>query len=182
MKKAKIDYTEPQLIDAIRRKDRMAAEALYDMYAAALYGVISRIVPGQEQAEDLLQESFVKIWNSFASYDEKKGRLFTWMVNIARHLAIDTLRSKEFRNLSRTDAMDENTDSLDEENYSEIHQDGVGIKDLITKLRPQDKQILDLVYFKGYTHVEVSDELQLPLGTVKSRLRSAIITLKTFFN
>lgn len=160
----------------------MAAEALYDMYSAALYGVISRIVPGQEQAEDLLQECFVKIWNSIPSYDEKKGRLFTWMVNIARHLAIDTVRSKEFRNLSRTDGMDGNTNSDEEQRYSEIHQDGVGIKDLITRLRPQDKQILELIYYKGYTHVEVSDELNLPLGTVKSRLRSAIITLKTFFN
>jgi len=160
----------------------MAAEALYDMYSTALYGVIYRIVSNEDLAEDLLQESFVKIWNSFASYDENKGRLFTWMVNVARHLAIDTLRSKDFRNQSKTDVVDEQTNLDKDEKYSEIHQDGVGIKELLAKLRPQDKEILDLVYFKGYTHVEVSDELNLPLGTVKTRLRSAIITLKTFFN
>ena len=82
------------MIAALGKREKIAAEALYDMYSASLFGVISRIVIDTDTAEDVLQDTFVKIWNSFASYSAEKGRLFTWMVNIARNLAIDKIRSK----------------------------------------------------------------------------------------
>ena len=96
--KTKITLSEPELVHAILEKDKNGAEALYDMYSSSLYGVIFRIVQHQEIAEDLLQDTFIRIWNSFSSYDSSKGRLFTWMVNVARNIAIDKIRSKEFRN------------------------------------------------------------------------------------
>ena len=82
--KTKITLSEPELVHAILEKDKNGAEALYDMYSSSLYGVIFRIVQHQEIAEDLLQDTFIRIWNSFSSYDAAKGRLFTWMVNVAR--------------------------------------------------------------------------------------------------
>ncbi|EOR95404.1 RNA polymerase sigma-70 factor [Arcticibacter svalbardensis MN12-7] len=182
MRRDHIKIAEHELIEGIRRKDRMAAEALYDMYSAAIFGVIIRVVQNQELAEDLLQDTFVKAWNSFNSYDASKGKLFTWISNIARNSAIDKLRSKDFRNHSNIDKIENNVYAIDEQQYVEINSDGMGVRELVEKLKPQDKVILDLIYFKGYTHVEVSDELHLPLGTVKTRLRSAINTLKSFFN
>jgi len=182
LRKDNIKLAEHELIQGIRRKDRMAAEALYDMYSAAIFGVIIRVVQNQELAEDLLQDTFVKAWNSFNSYDESKGKLFTWMSNIARNSAIDKLRSKDFRNHNNIDKIENNVYAIDEQQYVEINSDGMGVRELVEKLKPQDKVILDLIYFKGYTHVEVSDELHLPLGTVKTRVRMAILELRKKFN
>ncbi len=157
-------------------------EALYDMYSASLHGIIIRIVPQDEIAEDLLQETFVKIWNSFPSFDSSKGRLFTWMVNIARNVSIDKIRSKDYRNNSKNQDLENTVNYVDERRNTSINPEVLGVKDLVEKLKPEQKSILDLVYFKGYTHVEAAEELDIPLGTVKTRLRMAIITLRKYFN
>jgi len=178
----KISLTEPELILAIQNKEKVGAEALYNMYSSSLYGVIFRIVQHEEIAEDLLQDAFLKIWNSFSSYDSSKGRLFTWMVNIARNIAIDKTRSKDFRNSSKTEDIDNIVLSLEDNYKSEMNPETLGLKDLVEKLKPDHRLILDLVYFKGYTHIEVAEKLEIPLGTVKTRLRNAIITLRKVFN
>jgi RNA polymerase sigma-70 factor (ECF subfamily) len=178
----KIKLSETELIEALRGQKKVAAEALYDMYSSSLYGIIIRIVQHDEIAEDLLQETFVKIWNSFPSFDPEKGRLFTWMVNIARNLSIDKLRSKDFRNNSKNHDIENTVNYIDTQRNTSINPEVLGIKDLVGKLKPEQKIILDLVYFKGYTHVEAADELNIPLGTVKTRLRMGIITLRKFFN
>jgi RNA polymerase sigma-70 factor (ECF subfamily) len=174
--------SEPELIQAIRNRDKKGIEALYDMYSSALYGVIYRIIQHEGIAEDLLQETFVKIWNSAASYDESKGRLFTWMVNIARNLSIDKTRSKDFRNHSKTEDIENIVLSVDTGSTTSMNPETLGLKDLVDKLKPEQKIILDLVYFRGFTHVEVAEELDIPLGTVKTRLRNAIMTLRKVFN
>lgn len=178
----KIKLSEEELIRALRGREKIAIEALYDMYSSSLNGIIFRIVQHEEIAEDLLQETFVKIWNSFPSYDSAKGRLFTWMVNIARNLSIDKVRSKDFRNNSKNQDLDNTVNFVDEQQSISLNPETLGVKELITKLKPEQKVILDLIYFKGYTHVEASEELGLPLGTVKTRLRMAIITLRKYFN
>ncbi|HXI01069.1 MAG TPA: sigma-70 family RNA polymerase sigma factor [Sphingobacteriaceae bacterium] len=180
--KRKIKLTESELLTALEGRERIASEALYDMYSASLYGVIHRIIQSEEIAEDLLQDTFVKIWNSFPSFDSSKGRLFTWMVNIARNLAIDKIRSKEFRNQSKNQDIENSVNSIDTYKATFINPDTVGVKELVEKLKPEQKTILDLVYFKGYTHVEASEELGIPLGTVKTRLRMAILSLRGYFN
>ena len=155
---------------------------MYDMYSSALYGVIYRIIQHEEIAEDLLQEAFVKIWNSAAAYDESKGRLFTWMVNIARNLSIDKTRSKDFRNHSKTEDIENIVLSVEKGFTTSINPETLGLKELVNKLNPDQKAVLDLVYFQGFTHVEAAEELNLPLGTVKTRLRNGIITLRKVFN
>jgi RNA polymerase sigma-70 factor (ECF subfamily) len=182
LSKRKITLSEEDLIQALRQKDHIGAEALYDMYSSSLYGIIYRIVQHEEIAEDLLQEAFVKIWNSFSSFDSAKGRLFTWMVNIARNLSIDKIRSKDFRNNSKNQDIENTVNSIDEQRSTAINPDILGVKDLVQQLKPEHKSILDLVYFRGYTHVEAAEELGIPLGTVKTRMRMAIITLRKFFN
>ena len=181
-KKRKISLSEEELIIALQKHDKIAAEALYDMYSASLFGVISRIVQNNELAEDLLQETFVKIWNSFPSYSSDKGRLFTWMVNIARNLSIDKIRSKDFKNQTKNQELELNVSSIDANRNTTYKPEILGIKDLVEKLKPEQKVILDLVYFKGYTHLEASDELSIPLGTIKTRLRMGILQLRKYFN
>jgi RNA polymerase sigma factor (sigma-70 family) len=178
----KITLSEEKLVLALRNREKIAVEALYDMYSASLFGVISRIVIDEATSEDVLQETFVKIWHSFPSYNADKGRLFTWMVNIARNLSIDKLRSKDFKNHSKNQGLENNVTSIDEQRNTVYKPELMGIKELVQQLKPEQKSILDLVYFKGYTHVEAADELGIPLGTIKTRLRMAIIELRKNFN
>ncbi len=182
MSRKKLSLSEEELVLALGNREKVAIEALYDMYSASLYGVISRIVLDTPTAEDVLQETFVKIWNSFSSYSADKGRLFTWMVNIARNLAIDKIRSKDFKNQAKNHELENNVTFIDEQRNTVYKPELMGIKDLVSTLKPEQKSILDLVYFKGYTHVEAAEELGIPLGTIKTRLRMAIIELRKNFN
>ncbi|MBC7913081.1 MAG: sigma-70 family RNA polymerase sigma factor [Pyrinomonadaceae bacterium] len=181
-RKTKIALSETELIMAIRQKSKIGSEALYDMYSASLFGVIVRIVQDQELAEDLLQDTFVKIWNSFESYDETKGRLFTWMVNLARNLSVDKLRSKDFRNNSKNQDIENSVVIIDEQRNTTLKPELLGVREMVDNLKPEAKAVLDLIYFKGYTHVEAAEELGIPLGTVKTRVRLAIISLRKLFN
>ena len=181
-KKRKISLSEEELVLALQRRENIAAEALYDMYSASLFGVIVRIVNDETLAEDILQDTFVKIWNSFSSYSTEKGSLFTWMVNIARNLAIDKIRSKDFKNQTKNQELENNVTFIDEQRNTVYKPELLGVKDLVEQLKPEQKSILDLVYFKGYTHVEAADELGVPLGTIKTRLRTAIAQLRKYFN
>jgi RNA polymerase sigma factor (sigma-70 family) len=169
-------------VHALRHHEKVAVEALYDMYSSSLYGVISRIIIDTAVAEDVLQETFVKIWHSFASYSTEKGRLFTWMVNIARNLAIDKLRSKDFKNQNKNQELEINVTFIDEQRNTVYKPELLGVKELVQTLKPEQKLILELVYFKGYTHVEAAEELGIPLGTIKTRLRMAIQELRKHFN
>jgi len=181
-RKTKISLTEAELIQAIRQKQKIGSEALYNMYSASLFGVIIRIVQDEDLAEDLLQETFIKIWNSFDSYDEKKGRIFTWMVNLARNLSIDKVRSKDFRNSSKNQDIENSVIAIDGERNTTINPEVLDLKDMVNNLKPEAKAVLDLIYFKGYTHVEAAEALGIPLGTVKTRVRLAIINLRKLFN
>ncbi|MES2458515.1 MAG: sigma-70 family RNA polymerase sigma factor [Bacteroidota bacterium] len=178
----KISLSEDELVSKLKSQDTIAIRALYDMYSGALMGVISRIIPQTEVAEDLLQETFIKIWNSGSSYDSSKGRLFTWMMNIARNLSIDKLRSKDFRNAGKNQDIENNVDFIDSQKEVVFNSDLLGLKDMVTALKPEFNDVLDMVYFKGYTHVEAAEELNLPLGTVKTRIRMAIMELRKHFN
>ncbi|CAN5571615.1 sigma-70 family RNA polymerase sigma factor [soil metagenome] len=169
---------ENNLVSRLKARDTEAFELLYDRYSAAIYGVILKIVSKEDQAEEVMQDVFMKIWNNLASYDATKGRLFTWMINIARNSAIDKIRTKDFRQGSAI----QNIDSAVYE-VNSIHQhytatDHIGLKETIGKLKDIYKEVLDYVYFKGYTHEETSEELKIPLGTVKTRIRAAIQQLR----
>jgi RNA polymerase sigma-70 factor (ECF subfamily) len=173
-----IQATEEVLVHGLQQKSAQALSVLYERYSAALFGVISRIINDDHLAEDVLQESFVKIWHNAESYDSTKGRLFTWMLNICRNAAIDKMRSKGFKSKKKTTG-EEAIDLMANANvYQDIKPETIGIKEIVNSLKPEWKQVLDLVYFGGYTHQEVSDELNLPLGTVKTRIRNAIMHLR----
>jgi RNA polymerase sigma-70 factor (ECF subfamily) len=104
------------------------------------------------------------------------------MVNIARNISIDKTRSKDFRNSSKTEDIENNVLSMGMQSGNTLNPEVVGLKELVAKLKPEQKIVLDLVYFRGFTHAEVSEELEIPLGTVKTRLRNAIISLGKVFN
>jgi RNA polymerase sigma factor (sigma-70 family) len=174
----KTKLSEQDLITAIQNRNRIGAEALYDMYSSTLFKVIYSIVKHQEVAEDTLQQAMIKIWNSFDQYHQQKGRLYTWMVTIARNLSKDALRSKAFHNESSNSDITTLNNDIDRRYQTSINIDVFGIKDSLLKLKQEHRQVLTLIYYQGYTHVEVADELGIPIGTVKTRWTFAISKLK----
>ncbi|MBK0377738.1 RNA polymerase sigma factor [Mucilaginibacter segetis] len=173
--------TEAEIVTAIKTKSRTGAEALYDMYARTLFYSIIRIVKTREVAEDVLQKVFLKIWNSFNLYDPEKGRLYTWMINIARNMAMDELRSKRHHNSLLNQDIESADSSYIEANYQvQVNIDHYGLRNFVNNLKEEQAEILDLVYFKGYSHTEAANKLQLPLGTVKTRVRCGLKALRVF--
>lgn len=171
-------YNEEELVLLLRKQDQQAFSYLYDNYAAALNGIIIRMVDESQLAEDILQEAFLKIWNNFQQYDNTKGRLFTWMINITRNLTIDTLRSKGYKK-QRQISKDENSVSNYHDKSSGVDRfDTIGLQKQLANLKPSQKSIIDLAYFNGYTQEQISKEMGIPLGTVKTRMRSALLELR----
>ena len=174
-------YSEKELIHLLKKRDQVAFSYLYDNYSGALFGIIYRMLEDRQLAEDVLQEAFVKIWNNFSNYDSLRGRLFTWMLNIARNLTIDTLRSKGYRKQEKIqnsgNSVDNTVDNISSPNTIESF-DALGIRKHLTLLKDDQKQIIDLAYFEGFTQDEISKRLAIPLGTVKTRMRTAIIELR----
>ncbi len=171
-------YSEEELVLRLQNQDQSAFSYLYDNYAGALNGVIYRMVEDTQLAEDILQEAFLKIWNNFKQYDTSKGRLFTWMVNITRNLTIDTLRSKGYKKQQKISQDENSVSAYKDLSFGAERFDSMGLRKQVAALRPEQKIIIDLAYFNGYTQEEISKEMGIPLGTVKTRMRSAIMELR----
>jgi len=165
---------------SLKAKDQQSFSYLYDNYAGALYSIVLQVVPDKDIASDVLQEVFVNIWRKIESYDPTKGRLFTWMLNVARNLAIDMVRSKAYQNSQKNQGMPE-SDFFDKGGSStQLSVDNIGLKKVVNKLKIEHRVLIDLAYFKGYTHEEIAEIESLPLGTVKTRIRSALIQLREY--
>ncbi|MGZ5220063.1 MAG: RNA polymerase sigma factor [Chitinophagaceae bacterium] len=177
----KITYSEQELVALLQQRNDHSFGYLYDNYSGALLGVVSAIVADHETARDVLQEVFVNIWRKIESYDPTKGRLFTWMINVARNAAIDKLRSRGYqdslKNYSLPDSTDTDTNLAGASTLPRV--DDVGLKKVLTRLKDEHRVLIDLSYFQGYTHDEISRILDIPLGTVKTRIRSALTHLRT---
>ena len=174
--------TQEELLPLLLKKDDRSFTLLYDNYSKSLYGIIFNLIKDQEEAEDVLQEVFVKIWKNIDTYNTSKGRLYTWMLNIARNTSIDKLRSKNFNNNQKNVSTDNFVHILDDNSKTINKIDAIGIKEFIKKLKPKCIQLIDLLFFKGYTQQEASDELEIPLGTVKTQNRNCMNELRLMIN
>jgi RNA polymerase sigma-70 factor (ECF subfamily) len=134
------------------------------------------IVSDKDFASDVLQEVFIKIWRQIETYDNTKGRLFTWMLNVARNASIDAVRSKGYQKNQKNRELTENV--FDAGGSTIINTDRIGLKKLVHNLKEDYRILIDLSYFQGFTQDEISKMLDIPLGTVKTRMRSALIQLK----
>jgi RNA polymerase sigma factor (sigma-70 family) len=170
-------------VQLLKQKDRSAFNHLYTQYAAALYGVVCKVVNDEQTGQDVLQEAFVKIWNNIEQYDSGKGRLYTWMINIARNTAIDKLRSKGEIMKGKIRTGDDVVNSNEEWGMrTEQSTDTIGLRKMVSELKPEHEAIVRLAYFGGYSMEEISKTLEIPVGTVKTRMRYAIKQLRTFFS
>lgn len=166
------------LIAQLQKRDEKAFSKIYEMYSESIFGIIYTIVLDRELAEEVLQDVFIKVWDKADTYSASKGRFFTWILNIARNAAIDKTRSKAFKNSKK---------NLDTDNFVHILEDNeslnqktnaIGLQKFVDALEPLCIKIIDLLYFKGYTQVEASETLEIPLGTIKTRNRNCLSTLR----
>ncbi len=171
-------YSEQELITALKAREDQAFSYLYDHYSGSLFSIILQIVKSQEIANDVLQEVFVNIWRKMESYDPSRGRLFTWMLNISRNASIDMLRSKSYLNSQKNQEINDNVYRSDQVTQPDI--DSIGLTKFLGKLKPEQRVLIELAYMKGYTHEEIAQIEDIPLGTVKTRIRNALLQLRVY--
>ena len=167
-----------KLVDRFQQKDINAFEKLYECYALNLKTVIYGIVRNNEDAEEILQDVFVKIWNNFNDYNPEKGRFYTWILTISRNMAIDRMRSKKSKKNQRNIALDLFTDFIDSGENLDRNTDSIGIEYFLKGMNDDDKKLLELLYFQGFTYRETSKKINMPIGTVKTKMRKCIADLR----
>ncbi|GAB2610069.1 sigma-70 family RNA polymerase sigma factor [Emticicia sediminis] len=179
----RISIAEEELVSLLKNKDQKGFNILYNNYSGALFGVINKIVQSDDDANDLLQDTFLKIWRNIDNYDSSKGSIFTWMMNIARNLSIDRVRSADFRDSSQNISMEQNIIyQVDSEHQTVMDVDSIGLRKVVDNLKPEYRQLIELVYYQGYTQAEVSEEYGIPLGTVKTRIKAAVGSLRAMLS
>jgi RNA polymerase sigma-70 factor, ECF subfamily len=176
------DSTESRIIEQLRRRDPDGLAGAYDLYARTVFALLLRITRDKAAAEDLLQELFLRVWNRGRDFDSRKGTLGVWIMAIARNMAIDHVRSAQTRFSSRVRPMDhvEGLCFAHDPTGPEMRiHDVRTIREAFAALNAEEKRVMELAYFEGFSQSEIAERLQQPLGTVKSRMRSALQRLRT---
>ena len=174
-----ISAIEKEIVTLLEKGDKKAITLLYEYYADSLYGVIQKIITDEDTAQDVLQESFVKIWRYAKKYDSSKAKLFTWLYRIAYNTAIDKVRSQ--KNKSGKEVQIE-TSAVYKITSNELNQDVLDIRKHLSSLDKKYQIVLNALFFEGMTQQEASDELDIPLGTIKSRLKIGLRELKKIYD
>jgi len=174
-----ITSLEKQIVELLAKGDEKALNLLYENYADSLYGVILKVTINEEIAQDALQETFVKVWKNAKKYDSKKAKLFTWLYRIAKNTAIDKLRSFNNRFEKEVQIDKSNVYILPTVN---LNQDVLDLKEHVARLDNKYQIVLKALFFEGMTQQEASDELDIPLGTIKSRLKIGLRELKKVYD
>jgi RNA polymerase sigma-70 factor, ECF subfamily len=167
----------PSLIELIKQRDRQGYNLLYEQFSPFLYGLIYKMVKDVPVAEDLLQETFIKIWKNIDQFDAGKASFITWLMSIARYTTIDYLRSKTHRQQQKNQRLE----NFEYDSKIQTVIPGVetaGLRNIVSALEPKYREVIELLYFKGYTQEEAASELALPLGTLKTRARYALQILR----
>jgi RNA polymerase sigma-70 factor (ECF subfamily) len=170
---------EAALLLRIREKDERAIEALYARYSGPLYSLAYQVTGADRFAQEVVQEVFIAVWKDAGRFDPSRGALSSWLFALARHKAIDLVR-KESNVRKRTADVDlelhEADDDVDREAWLNVRRDAV--RAAITQLPDAQRTALELAFFAGLTHVEVAEKLDIPLGTAKTRIRTALLKLR----
>ncbi len=170
---------EQHIVELLTAEDKRAVSLIYENYSDALYGVIHKIIKDPDLAQDVLQESFIKIWKKAKTYDASKAKLFTWLYRIARNTAIDKYRSTSSKFEKEIQIEESNVYKL---SVMSLNQDTIDLKKHIAALDSKYQIVLNALFFEGMTQQEASDELEIPLGTIKSRLKIGLRELKKVYN
>lgn len=166
------------------REDHTALEVLYDRYAGLALGLATQILHDRQSAEDAVQEGFLQAWRRAATYDPAKGSLRSWIIAIVRHRCLDVLR----RQVARPQIAAQEQDILDRpgptDTWASVDRrlTQASIRGALLRLAPEQRRVIELGYFGGYSQSEIAEMLGIPLGTVKGRFRLGLHRLRTLLN
>lgn len=169
---------EKHIVELLQERNDKAISLLYDNYGDTLLGVAKKVVRSDDIAQDVLQESFVKIWKKADSYDPSKAKLFTWLFRITRNTAIDKLRSINTKSDKeiQIDVSDVYTIGIESTN-----PELMDVQEHLDSIDEKYRIVLDALFFQGMTQQEASEELDIPLGTIKSRLKIGLRELRKIY-
>lgn len=177
MRPQDLDERQDIVLRLLRQREEEGMRQLFTHYGGSLLTLIKAVIPQKEVAEEVLHDVLLKVWHNIDKYEADKSRLFTWMARIARNAAIDKVRSKEYRQSTKTDVIDEVVSRRTELRQTPA-TDQIGIARLLDHLDDKHRAIIDLLYLKDFTQSEAAKALDVPLGTVKTRARRALQQLR----
>ena len=172
---------DADLARRLRERDAGAMRELYDHYGRLIYSLIQRMVRNSAAAEDLVQETFLRIWNRMPAFDQERGALGPWVLTVARNRAIDYLRSADGRMSAGAldlDRLEHPGQFCDFDNRALSLDRARMLKEAFEKLTPNQKTVIELAYYAGLSQTEMADRMQQPLGTIKTWVRSALKVLR----
>jgi RNA polymerase sigma-70 factor (ECF subfamily) len=174
---------DEDLISLVQARDAEAFAVLYDRHSRAAYSLAYRMMGERQAAEDLVQESFLKLWRASTSYRVERGSVRTWLLSIVHNRGIDQLRSIASRRRTQEKVEASAPSSQPSEAFAESWRNSQReqIREALKTLPEEQLKILELAYFSGYTHVEIAGLLGLPLGTVKGRMRLGLKKVRDYF-
>jgi RNA polymerase sigma factor (sigma-70 family) len=167
---------EELLVQRLLDRDELALTLLHDRYAKNLLAVIVRLVRDEALAQDVLQEGLLKVWLSIASYAPERGRLFTWMVRVCCNQAIDAMRNPRHQFHCKAQPL-EIAKAQRAHAPTMFNPEHIGLRELTLKLKPRQREVIDLLYFGGCTQAETAEQLGIPVATVKTRARATLQVL-----
>jgi len=170
---------EKEIVKFLQKGDKKAISLLYENYSDTLYGVILKVLSDEDLAQDALQETFIKVWKKAKSYNADKAKLFTWLYRIAYNTAIDKVRSQSNKTSKEIQIEASNVYKLTSEG---LNQDVLDIKTHLKSIDEKYQIVIRALFFEGMTQQEASDELEIPLGTIKSRLKIGLRELKKIYD
>lgn len=176
--------SDADLISRISKSDEAALALLYDRYRTILFGLLFRILRNRSEAEDILQEVFVQLWQQAKHFDKDRGKAFNWLVTITHSRAIDRLRFLKTRTLATEKHITGKllyTDSKIEQNLILQGRQKL-VRTALNRLPENQRSLLLMAYFDGYSQQEISEQVKIPLGTVKTRMRMGMIKLRETLN
>lgn len=174
---------DTHLLQQITERDQHAFLALYERYGNLVYSLALRVVRHQVMAEEVTQDVFLKVWQQPTRWNPALGQFSSWLLTITRNAGIDRLR-KERRHWTPTQDQAELMGEFGEETAvgeNPYWYDGLILARLLQQLSPEQRLLIELAFYQGYTHSELAENLQLPLGTVKTRLRTGLQKLRTLW-
>lgn len=169
-------FIDQHIIELLQERDERGMKMLYKKYSPALFGSILQMVKDEDEASDILQDSLIKVWEKAHTFNPEKAKLFTWVFQITRNTTIDYLRKSQKKQSKEIRAVKNNVQLVDN---NVIIEENENLHRKIEVLDDKLKEAIETVFFKGMTHVEAAEYLNLPLGTFKSRIRNALIQLRT---
>ncbi|ASI36361.1 MULTISPECIES: sigma-70 family RNA polymerase sigma factor [Exiguobacterium] len=169
--------SDESLYHQMRGGDEQALETLYDKYERLLFSFAHRFTNNDRLSEEVIQEVWMKIWNGRVDFNTEKGKFSSWVLTITRNAALDCLRREKRQPTIEIEERDGGFDEPVERTVVE-RETASEVREAVQALKPEQQELIELVYFKGLTQQQISDQLELPLGTVKTRIRSAIQALR----